>query len=187
MQFSFIKLTGAFRHLCVRHHSYRVPPLVSCLSPRVAPSDPSPLTASLGRYHCALSFSSARTADILDQPPDANADVSGLHDEFRALVRHDVKSTSKGSRPSSASTQVLDDSQHWINASLLPAYAWPFLTKLRLAGKDKAQADLHLSVQHESSRAGHDVFVVGGTVRDLLLDQQPKDLDLVTTATLQQV
>ena len=167
--------------------SYRVPPLVSCLSPRVAPSDPSPLTASLGRYRCALSFSSARTVDILDQPPDANADVSGLHDEFRALVRHDVKSTSKGSRPSSASTQVLDDSQHWINASLLPAYAWPFLTKLRLAGKDKAQADLHFM-----SNMNHHVQAMMSLLLEeqceiCLLDQQPKDLDLVTTATLQQV
>ena len=35
--------------------------------------------------------------------------------------------------------------------------------------------------------AGHDVFVVGGTVRDLLLQQQPQDVDLVTTASLQQV
>lgn len=51
-----------------------------------------------------------------------------------------------------------------------------------------AQAGSHnFSAQHDSLFAGHDVFVVGGTVRDLLLNQEPKDLDLVTTATLHQV
>lgn len=52
--------------------------------------------------------------------------------------------------------------------------------------KRRKQTYIH-SAQHESPHAGHDVFVVGGTVRDLLLEQEPKDLDLITTATLQQV
>lgn len=34
---------------------------------------------------------------------------------------------------------------------------------------------------------GHDVFVVGGAVRDLLLNQVPKDVDLTTSASLVQV
>ena len=35
--------------------------------------------------------------------------------------------------------------------------------------------------------AGHDAYVVGGAVRDLLLGNPPKDFDLVTTAQPQQV
>ena len=35
--------------------------------------------------------------------------------------------------------------------------------------------------------AGHDAFVVGGTVRDIILGNTPKDVDLITSATLQQV
>jgi tRNA nucleotidyltransferase/poly(A) polymerase len=34
--------------------------------------------------------------------------------------------------------------------------------------------------------AGHDVYLVGGTVRDLLLHKAPRDYDLLTTANLQQ-
>ncbi len=34
---------------------------------------------------------------------------------------------------------------------------------------------------------GHDVYLVGGAVRDLLLGNTPKDFDLLTTAQPQQV
>lgn len=36
-------------------------------------------------------------------------------------------------------------------------------------------------------RAGHEGWVVGGAVRDLLLNNRPKDFDIVTTATPAQV
>lgn len=38
---------------------------------------------------------------------------------------------------------------------------------------------------HASSHecpAGHEVYIVGGTVRDLLLGQVPKDFDVLTSA-----
>jgi len=37
------------------------------------------------------------------------------------------------------------------------------------------------------SSAGYDAYVVGGCVRDILLDQQPKDFDVATNATPEQV
>ncbi len=47
-------------------------------------------------------------------------------------------------------------------------------------------------VSHHSSpayvtRTGHEVYVVGGSVRDVVMGNAPKDLDLLTTATVQQV
>lgn len=38
-----------------------------------------------------------------------------------------------------------------------------------------------------AANAGHCVYVTGGTVRDLLLKQTPKDIDLVSTATTKEV
>ena len=142
MQLSFRRLTGAFRPLCVRQQSYRVPAQGSCSSPGVVPFDSLKQTTLLGWHHKFASLSSAQTAHTPDQSPEANAEASGLQDDlFRQYVKPSFKA--KASRSSSASTLVLDDSQHWIKASLLPAYAWPFLTKLRLAGDEKAQADLY--------------------------------------------
>ena len=34
---------------------------------------------------------------------------------------------------------------------------------------------------------GHEVYLVGGSVRDMLLKQVPKDFDVITTAQLKQV
>ena len=39
----------------------------------------------------------------------------------------------------------------------------------------------------ELQRAGHDAFVVGGAVRDLLLGREPKDFDIATSATPEDV
>ena len=140
MHLKFRQFTGAFRPLCVRQQSYRVSAQFVCSSPGVVPFDSSTPTAHLGWHHHFASLSSAQTAHSLEEFPDANAEASGLQND---LFRQDVRPSFKASRPSSASTFVLDDSQHWIKASLLPAYAWPFLTKLRLAGTEKAQADLY--------------------------------------------
>ena len=37
------------------------------------------------------------------------------------------------------------------------------------------------------SRAGYEAYIVGGAVRDLLLDRDPKDYDIATDATPEQV
>lgn len=39
------------------------------------------------------------------------------------------------------------------------------------------------SIYHSLGREGHQLLIVGGAVRDWILGRQPKDLDLVTTAT----
>lgn len=39
---------------------------------------------------------------------------------------------------------------------------------------------------HTRLDTGHEVFIVGGTVRDVVMGRTPKDLDIVTTATLHQ-
>lgn len=130
MQISIRQLTGAFKPLCVTQQSYRGPPHVSFLSPCIGRLDRLTLTPPASWQNLS-SFCSAQAAHI-GQPAEAVEDLSDLRDEFPAVVSHDL--TSKVSRPSSASARVLDDSQHSIKASSLPAYAWPFLTKLHLAG-----------------------------------------------------
>lgn len=81
----------------------------------------------------------------------------------------DTPSLDKNVWPSTVNgqCQIWNETQHRIRASSIPHYAFSLLIKLKLAG--------------------HDVFVVGGTVRDLLLDQVPKDVDLTTSASLEQV
>ena len=49
------------------------------------------------------------------------------------------------------------------------------------------QPEGSLLIDRKCYVAGHDAFVVGGTVRDIILGNIPKDVDLITSATLQQV
>jgi poly(A) polymerase len=44
-----------------------------------------------------------------------------------------------------------------------------------------------LNVVHTLKEAGHDAYIVGGAVRDLLLGLRPKDFDVATNATPEQV
>jgi len=44
-----------------------------------------------------------------------------------------------------------------------------------------------LDVLHALKRAGHEAYIVGGAVRDLLLGLRPKDFDVATSATPEQV
>ena len=44
-----------------------------------------------------------------------------------------------------------------------------------------------LSIIETIEKAGYEAYVVGGAVRDLLLDLTPKDYDFATNATPQQV
>ena len=39
----------------------------------------------------------------------------------------------------------------------------------------------------ELQKAGYDAYIVGGAVRDFLLDRQPKDYDLSTSATPEEI
>ena len=107
----------------------------------------------------------------------------------------DTPSLDRIVRPSTFNDQcqIWNETQHRIRASSIPQYAFSVLIKLKLAG-DHFQmhwSGMHSQSYHTSAsyalRVGHDVFVVGGTVRDLLLNQVPKDIDLTTSASLQQV
>ena len=44
-----------------------------------------------------------------------------------------------------------------------------------------------LNVVHTLKEAGHEAYIVGGAVRDLLLGLRPKDFDVATDATPEQV
>ncbi len=44
-----------------------------------------------------------------------------------------------------------------------------------------------VKVLHRLNRAGYQAYLVGGGVRDLLLDQEPKDFDIATDATPEQI
>ena len=43
-----------------------------------------------------------------------------------------------------------------------------------------------LKVVNTLTRAGFEAYLVGGCIRDLLLDHQPKDFDIATSATPEQ-
>jgi len=63
--------------------------------------------------------------------------------------------------------KLYEDDEHSIRGVQIPRSAWLVLLKLRAAG--------------------HEGYVVGGAVRDLLLKGRPKDFDILTTATTHQV
>ncbi|KAK9828008.1 hypothetical protein WJX81_008340 [Elliptochloris bilobata] len=63
--------------------------------------------------------------------------------------------------------QIYDDSSHCLRGTDFPRSVWMCLLRLRAEG--------------------HGGWVVGGAVRDLLLSTPPKDFDIVTTATPNQV
>ncbi|KAH7293656.1 hypothetical protein KP509_28G035300 [Ceratopteris richardii] len=63
--------------------------------------------------------------------------------------------------------RVWNKGEHGIMDQHIPDYAWKVLRRLR--------------------ERGHGTYLVGGSVRDLLLKKVPKDFDLITTAQLNQV
>src|SRR5438132_10958015 len=55
-------------------------------------------------------------------------------------------------------------------------------------GIDPSLADERaLNVVHTLKEAGHEAYIVGGAVRDLLLGLRPKDFDVATNATPEEV
>lgn len=78
----------------------------------------------------------------------------------------DFRSRSPPSIPVSSGA-LIEDSDHSLRAKSIPMMTLRIVARLR--------------------SAGHDCYVVGGAVRDLLLGQTPKDFDILTTATPIQV
>lgn len=69
----------------------------------------------------------------------------------------------------------------------------PKFGKRREIGRDEHGIDASLvderalNVVHTLKEAGHEAYIVGGAVRDLLLGLRPKDFDVATSATPEQV
>jgi poly(A) polymerase len=73
----------------------------------------------------------------------------------------------KGGRPSFGKRQEVGPQEHGIDASLVDERA--------------------LNVVHTLKEAGYEAYIVGGAVRDLLVGLRPKDFDVATSATPEQV
>ncbi|OAE35569.1 hypothetical protein AXG93_2841s1020 [Marchantia polymorpha subsp. ruderalis] len=72
-----------------------------------------------------------------------------------------------GKQPMQVQLKVLRGKQHGLHDSLIPRSTWRVLDNL-----------------HD---AGYETYLVGGSVRDLLLEQVPKDFDVLSTAEPNQV
>ena len=73
----------------------------------------------------------------------------------------------KGGRPSFGKRQEVGPQEHGIDPSLVDERA--------------------LNVVHTLKEAGYEAYIVGGAVRDLLVGLRPKDFDVATSATPEQV
>lgn len=72
-----------------------------------------------------------------------------------------------GQRLPRGQARIYEDDEHGIRGVHIPRSVWKVLLKLRAAG--------------------HEGYIVGGAVRDLLLKGVPKDFDILTSATVKQV
>ncbi|KAK9790558.1 hypothetical protein WJX73_003709 [Symbiochloris irregularis] len=109
----------------------------------------------------AASWSNARKQNTLQHTSDADR---LLYDPCSGIL-YDYS----GAVPSggSAGSAALDDSRHPIRPHDIPLNVLSILVDLR--------------------RAGHESYLVGGAVRDLLLGRTPKDHDLLSSASLSEV
>src|SRR6478752_583002 len=73
----------------------------------------------------------------------------------------------KGGKPNFGKRQVVGPNEHGIDPSLVDERA--------------------LNVVHTLKEAGYEAYIVGGAVRDLLLGLRPKDFDVATNATPEEV
>ncbi|KAG6547787.1 hypothetical protein Mapa_010601 [Marchantia paleacea] len=76
-------------------------------------------------------------------------------------------SSTSGKQPMQVQLKVLRGKQHCLHDRLIPRSTWSVLYNL-----------------HD---AGYETYLVGGSVRDLLLEQVPKDFDVLSTAEPNQV
>ncbi|KAF9682094.1 hypothetical protein SADUNF_Sadunf05G0072600 [Salix dunnii] len=89
---------------------------------------------------------------------------------------------------------------HGITRSMIPDAPWTVLKLLRVGAEERS---LSLTMPRErfslhrllclpscflvAMKVGFEAYLVGGCVRDLLLNKAPKDFDVITTANLQQI
>ncbi|XP_027340773.1 uncharacterized protein LOC113854114 isoform X2 [Abrus precatorius] len=67
------------------------------------------------------------------------------------------------------------------------APAWKKLNSKELGLRNSMIANPTKKVLNMLKKKGHDVYLVGGCVRDLILKQTPKDFDVITSADLKEV
>ncbi|RDY03610.1 pcnB, partial [Mucuna pruriens] len=65
--------------------------------------------------------------------------------------------------------------------------AWKKLNSKELGLRNSMIANPTRKVLNGLKKKGHDVYLVGGCVRDLILKQTPKDFDIITSADLKEV
>ncbi|CAK0736587.1 hypothetical protein CVIRNUC_000770 [Coccomyxa viridis] len=104
-----------------------------------------------------------KDAAVVEEPSRALA----VHEQERSVKKSRKEWSRAASREPSLEGRILDDSVHCIRHQDIPRGVWTALLKLR--------------------GAGHEAFLVGGAVRDMLLGRKPKDFDVLTTATPVQV
>ncbi|KAH9553824.1 hypothetical protein CY35_08G032600 [Sphagnum magellanicum] len=112
------------------------------------------------------SSSSSRTTEL-----EAVADVVSERDMSADILDGLIPSSSSqvgiADRRNQAQRRTLKKGEHGLHQQLIPAASWRVLNRL----------------QDE----GYESYLVGGSVRDLLLKQTPKDFDVLTTADPKQV
>ena len=72
-------------------------------------------------------------------------------------------------------------------SAMIPELALNVITREEHSISRKQISDNALKVLYRLNGAGFDAFLVGGGVRDLLLGQKPKDFDIATNATPEQI
>ncbi len=167
--------------LCLQRHNFTATASACFAAGSAQSSQSRPKRTQHSRRRGARKATTVPTSEPpTSAPPTKSVDTPSLDRNVRPFAFNDQ-------------CQIWNETQHRIRASSIPQYAFNVLIKLKLAG-DHFQmhwSGMHRQSYHTSASiilcVGHDVFVVGGTVRDLLLDQVPKDVDLTTSASLVQV
>ncbi|MFT7229285.1 MAG: poly(A) polymerase [Methylophilaceae bacterium] len=87
--------------------------------------------------------------------------------------------------------KVFKKREHAINAINQAESTLPSMAKVISAKKHKIDPSLISDAAHKTCaglhKAGFDVYIVGGAVRDLLLNSKPKDFDIATNAEPEEV
>lgn len=145
-------------------------------------------------------------ADASAEPGHSKKGFEEAEREQSAVNEDDQLASAPNQRKAKAAL-IVDDSGHPLRHTDFPRSVWTCLLRLRAEGEGPAAEcsacsalNLHLlasltvcsrrclgMVEVLEGGAGHEGWVVGGAVRDLLLNNRPKDFDIVTTATPAQV
>ncbi|XP_027920697.1 uncharacterized protein LOC114178797 [Vigna unguiculata] len=96
-----------------------------------------------------------------------------------ALQVEECKASTRGRSKGTSEQLILE------NNSKVPA--WKKLDSKELGLRNSMIAVPTMKVLSVLKRKGHDVYLVGGCVRDLILKQTPKDFDIITSADLREV